>query len=169
MDAEGWALYAEDLVAEPKDGSLHGFYSAAEHVNELRGQLWRAARVRIDVGLHTERMNFSEAVNYFSEHVLFYPQACQKADGGDDDARAVCDRAQRKIFRDSKWPTQAITNNLGKKCHLRAKRRLPGSARGRVLSEGVPRQADADGHDPSRLLQGHLSRRVAAITLTIGK
>ncbi len=114
MAAEGWALYAEDLLAEPQDGAPDGFYSAAEHLYELQGQLWRAARVRVDVGLHTERLSFGEAVDYFSEHVLFYPEACQKAAEGDDGARAVCDHAEREIFRYSKWPTQAITYNLGK-------------------------------------------------------
>jgi uncharacterized protein (DUF885 family) len=56
---------------------------------------------------------WSEAVDYFTEHVLFYPQACQKVEG-DDNARAVCDKAQREIFRYSKWETQAITYNLGR-------------------------------------------------------
>jgi uncharacterized protein (DUF885 family) len=32
----------------------------------------------------------------------------------DPDARAACDSADRAIYRYSKWPTQAITYNLGK-------------------------------------------------------
>jgi len=113
MAAEGWALYAEQLMAEPQEGAPNGFYSSAELLYELQGQLWRAARVRVDVGLHTGRMSFDEAVDYFTEHVLFYPGACAKAE--EEDAKAICDQAQREIFRYSKWPTQAITYNLGKK------------------------------------------------------
>ena len=42
MAAEGWALYSEELMAEPAAGRPHGFYSAAEHLYELQGQLLRA-------------------------------------------------------------------------------------------------------------------------------
>jgi len=113
MAAEGWALYAEELMAEPGPGRPHGFYSAAEHLYELQGQLLRAVRVRVDVGLHTGRMGYDEAMDYFTAHVAFYPGACGRA-SSDATARAVCDQAQRAIYRYSKWPTQAITYNLGK-------------------------------------------------------
>ena len=113
MATEGWGLYAEELMAEPAPDKPHGFYSAAEYLYELQGQLLRAARVRIDVGLHTKRMKYDEAVNYFTEKVNFFPGACARA-ARDPAARAVCDGAQRAIYRYSKWPTQAITYNLGK-------------------------------------------------------
>ncbi|MBA3659378.1 MAG: DUF885 domain-containing protein [Gemmatimonadales bacterium] len=113
MAAEGWALYAEELMAMPVPGRAHGFYTAAEHLYELQGQLLRAVRVRVDVGLHTGRMGFDDAVDYFTEHVSAYPGACAQA-GSDPAARAACESAQRAIYRYSKWPTQAITYNLGK-------------------------------------------------------
>ncbi len=118
MAAEGWALYSEELMAEPAPGRPHGFYSAAEHLYELQGQLLRAVRVRVDVGLHTGRLSFDDALDYFTEHVSFYPQACaaagRNAAGRNAAARAICDGAGRAIYRYSKWPTQAITYNLGK-------------------------------------------------------
>jgi uncharacterized protein (DUF885 family) len=113
MATEGWALYAEDLMAEPLGGSPHGFYTAAEHLYELQGQLLRAARVRIDVGLHTGRLTFDQAVDYFTEHVQFYPDACARG-GHDAVAKALCETATRAVYRYSKWPTQAVTYNLGK-------------------------------------------------------
>jgi uncharacterized protein (DUF885 family) len=113
MAAEGWALYAEELMAEPAPGRPYGFYSAGEHLYELQGQMMRAVRVRVDVGIHTGRMSFDEAVDYFNEHVDFYPRACARA-ATDQTAAALCDTAQRAIYRYSKWPTQAITYNLGK-------------------------------------------------------
>jgi uncharacterized protein (DUF885 family) len=113
MAAEGWALYSEELMAEPAPGRPHGFYTAAEHLYELQGQLLRAVRVRVDVGIHTGRMTFDEGVDYFTENVSFLPKACAKA-GSDPNARAICDGAQRALYRYSKWPTQAITYNLGK-------------------------------------------------------
>ena len=113
MATEGWALYSEELMAEPLPGRPHGFYTAAEHLYELKGQLLRAVRVRVDVGIHTGRMSFDEAVDYFTEHVDFYPNARARA-AEDPAARAIRDRADRAIYRYSKWPTQAITYNLGK-------------------------------------------------------
>ena len=113
MATEGWALYAEDLMAEPVGGRPHGFYTAAEHLYELQGQLLRAARVRIDVGIHAGQMTFDQAVDYFTEQVLFYPGACARA-SADPVANALCETATRAVYRYSKWPTQAITYNLGK-------------------------------------------------------
>jgi uncharacterized protein (DUF885 family) len=113
MATEGWGLYSEELMAEPAPDKPYGFYSAPEYLYELQGQLLRAARVRIDVGLHSKRMSFDDAVDYFTEYVNFFPNACERA-SRDPTAKAVCDGAQRAIYRYSKWPTQAITYNLGK-------------------------------------------------------
>jgi uncharacterized protein (DUF885 family) len=113
MATEGWALYAEDLMAEAAEGRPHGFYTPAEHLYELQGQLLRAVRVRIDVGIHTGRLRFDDAVDYFTEHVQFYPRACAHA-AKDPVAKALCETATRAVYRYSKWPTQAITYNLGK-------------------------------------------------------
>ena len=113
MAAEGWGLYSEELMAEPSAGRPYGFYSAGEYLYELQGQLLRAVRIRVDVGIHTRRMTFDEAMDYFTEHVSFFPGACGKA-ATDPAAKAICDTAMRAIYRYSKWPTQAITYNLGK-------------------------------------------------------
>jgi uncharacterized protein (DUF885 family) len=93
--------------------SATGFYTPAERLYELQGQLMRAVRVRVDVGIHTGRMTYDEAVDYFGTHVDFYPGAPLAAER-DATARAVADSANRAIYRYSKWPTQAITYNLGK-------------------------------------------------------
>lgn len=113
LATEGWGLYSEELMSEPAPGKPYGFYTPGEYLYELQGQLLRAVRVRVDVGLHTGRMTFDQALDYFTEHVSFYPHACAKAKD-DPQARAVCEGAQRAIYRYSKWPTQAVTYNLGK-------------------------------------------------------
>ncbi|HXW96630.1 MAG TPA: DUF885 domain-containing protein, partial [Gemmatimonadales bacterium] len=117
LATEGWALYAEELMAEPVPGKAYGFYTAAERLYELQGQLLRAVRVRVDIGIHTKRMGFDEAVDYFTEHVSFYPGA-RAASPKDPTARAITDGAERALYRYSKWPTQAITYNLGKSAIL---------------------------------------------------
>jgi uncharacterized protein (DUF885 family) len=111
--AEGWGLYAEELMSEAGEGRPYGFYSPGEYLYELQGQLLRAVRIVVDVGIHTGRMRFDEAVDYFTANVSFYPGACARAET-DATARAVCESARRAMYRYSKWPTQAITYNLGK-------------------------------------------------------
>lgn len=113
MATEGWGLYSEELMAEPTTNHKYGFYSPGEYLYELQGQLLRAVRIRVDVGLHTGRMSFDQAIDYFTEHVLFFPNARVNA-VTDPAARAVADSALRAIYRYSKWPIQAITYNLGK-------------------------------------------------------
>ena len=102
------------LKAEFEARLRDGFYTPEERIYQLKGQLLRAARVRIDTGLHTERMTFDEAVGYLTANVDLLPGACDP--GGSDPTRAaVCQSARRAIYRYSKWPTQAITYHLGKR------------------------------------------------------
>ncbi len=113
MATEGWGLYSEELMAQPVANHKYGFYSPGEYLYELQGQLLRGARIRVDVGIHTGRMTFDDAIDYFTEHVQFTPGARLRA-ASDPAAKAAYDSAFRAIYRYSKWPTQAITYNLGK-------------------------------------------------------
>src|SRR5205085_1864815 len=113
LAAEGWAHYAEALVAEPQTGAPDGFYTPEERLYQLQGQLYRDLRVRVDTGLHTGRISFDDAVDLFSQVVDFQPGKCSDAQLTDS-KRASCKGAQAAIFRYSKWPTQAITYRLGK-------------------------------------------------------
>lgn len=113
MASEGWGLYAEELMAEASPGRPYGFYEPGEYLYMLQAQLMRAVRVRVDVGIHTGRMSFDEAVDYFAAHVDFMPEA-RARQATDPVARAAFETASRAIYRYSKWPTQAITYNLGK-------------------------------------------------------
>jgi len=122
MPAEGWALYAEALMAEPQPGAPDGFYTPEERLYQLQGQLYRDLRVRIDTGIHTGRMTYDDATTLFSEVVDYLPGSCgtRKANRKPTEPtmspakRASCDAAERALFRYSKWPTQAITYRLGK-------------------------------------------------------
>jgi uncharacterized protein (DUF885 family) len=115
MAAEGWALYSEALMAEPQPGAPDGFYTPEERLYQLQGKLYRDLRVRIDTGIHTNRMTYAEAVDLFSEIVDFLPGKCSDTTATKSDAKqASCGSAERAIFRYSKWPTQAITYRLGK-------------------------------------------------------
>jgi uncharacterized protein (DUF885 family) len=61
--AEGWGLYAEELMSEL------GYYTDEERLMQLEWTLVRAARVMIDVGLHTRGMSFDEAVKMLTDQV----------------------------------------------------------------------------------------------------
>ncbi len=115
MAAEGWALYAEALMAQPQPGAPEGFYTPEEQLYQLQGKLYRDLRVRIDTGIHTNRMSYTEAADLFSEIVDFLSGKCSDTTLPQSDAKkASCSSAERAIFRYSKWPTQAITYRLGK-------------------------------------------------------
>lgn len=124
LAAEGWALYAEELMTEPQPGAPRGFYTPEERVYQLKWQVLRAARVRIDTGLHTGRMSFDEAVAYYLSNVEFLPDACREDRKGDPVRAAACNAARRAIYRYSKWPTQAITYHLGKRDILELRDRV---------------------------------------------
>jgi uncharacterized protein (DUF885 family) len=61
--AEGWALYTEEMLAR------EGFYpeNSAAQAQVLRLSRYRAARIGVDVNLHTGRWSFEQAVQYFME------------------------------------------------------------------------------------------------------
>jgi uncharacterized protein (DUF885 family) len=61
--AEGWALYGEELLM--REG-LYPDNSAAQG-QILRLSRYRAARIGVDVNLHTGRWSFEQAVKYFME------------------------------------------------------------------------------------------------------
>jgi uncharacterized protein (DUF885 family) len=61
--SEGWGLYSEELMAEL------GYYTPEERLMQLEWTLVRAARVVIDVGLHTRGMTFDDAVRLLTDRV----------------------------------------------------------------------------------------------------
>jgi uncharacterized protein (DUF885 family) len=115
MAAEGWALYAEALLAEPQPGAHNGFYTPEERLYQLRGKLYRDLRVRVDTGIHIGRLSFDEAVTLFSETIDFLPGSCSEPDRVTLAAkRSSCESARGAISRYARWPTQAITYRIGK-------------------------------------------------------
>jgi uncharacterized protein (DUF885 family) len=77
-NAEGWALYAEQLAAEA------GWYEedVAGRLGQLEGELFRARRLVVDTGLHTMRWTRQQAIDYgmpaheVERYVVMAGQAC---------------------------------------------------------------------------------------------
>lgn len=61
--AEGWGLYSEELMSEL------GYYTPEERLMQLEWTLVRAARVIIDIGLHTQGMKYDDAVKILTDQV----------------------------------------------------------------------------------------------------
>jgi len=90
---EGWALYGEEMLMRT------GLYpnSSPGQAQILRLSRYRAARIGVDVNLHTGRWTFDQAVNYFMEA------------GGLDRESATGEAAGAAAS-----PTQKITYMVGK-------------------------------------------------------
>lgn len=70
--SEGWGLYNEQLMQET------GFYPNERiHLRQLQLRLWRNARVVWDVGIHTGKMTYDEAVSLLSDKVGFLKWAAE--------------------------------------------------------------------------------------------
>ncbi len=116
LSSEGWALYCEQLVGEPRDGVPEGFYTAEERLFQLQNQLLRDARVVVDTGLHCGFMSFDDAVTYLARNVAFVlgPVSTDPKVNPSAAERAGVEAMRKETYRYSKWPTQAITYFLGK-------------------------------------------------------
>lgn len=89
---EGWALYCEDLMWE------QGFYGDPRvRLFQLKGLIWRACRVIIDVGLHSGEMTFDDAARMLV-----------------DTAKLEYLNALAEVRRYAASPTQPMTYVIGK-------------------------------------------------------
>jgi uncharacterized protein (DUF885 family) len=70
--SEGWGLYNEQLMQET------GFFPSEKiHLRQLQLRLWRNARVIWDVGIHTGKMSYEDAVSLLSDKVGFLRWAAE--------------------------------------------------------------------------------------------
>jgi len=65
---EGWAFYCEELME-----SLGYLDKPLQRLGRLSDQLWRAARITLDVSLHTGKMTVEEAVDFLVDKVGLEP------------------------------------------------------------------------------------------------
>jgi uncharacterized protein (DUF885 family) len=163
LAAEGWALYAEALLAEPQGNAKQGFYTPEERLYQLRGKLYRDLRVRIDTGIHTGRMSFEDAVTQFSEVVDFLPGSCSDAKVlANDSKRASCEAARGAVTRYSRWPTQAITYRLGKDAILALRQQAQNELGAKYSAQRFHLEFMKQGTIPAGYFGAELLRTLAA-------
>jgi uncharacterized protein (DUF885 family) len=91
---EGWALYGEEMLLRR---GLYAQDSAAQG-QILRLSRYRAARIGVDVNLHTGRWSFEQAVNYFMEAGGLDREAAEGEAAG-----AASDPTQKITYMVGKW------------------------------------------------------------------
>ena len=90
--SEGWALYAERLAVEA--GLIKDPY---EMIGSLQSELFRAARLVVDTGLHSKKWTREEAIIYMM-----------------DNAGEVRSESESEIERYIVWPGQATSYMIGR-------------------------------------------------------
>ncbi|MEJ2209303.1 MAG: DUF885 domain-containing protein [Anaerolineae bacterium] len=89
---EGWAFYCEELLEQM------GYIAApVQRLGRLNDQLWRAARIVLDVSLHTRGMGVEEAIDLLVEECGLEPA-----------------NAQAEVRRYTQSPTQPQSYLMGK-------------------------------------------------------
>src|SRR6059036_2284156 len=91
---EGWALYGEEMLMRT---GLYPEGSAAQG-QILRLSRYRAARIGVDVNLHTGKWTFEQAVNYFMEAGGLDREAAEGEAAG-----AASDPTQKITYMVGKW------------------------------------------------------------------
>ena len=96
---EGWALYCEQL------GSEMGMYDTPyDRFGMLGYQIWRAARLVVDTGIHSQGWTREQAIDYFREYTAL-PE------------REIGTEIDRYIT----WPGQALSYYLGERAILESR------------------------------------------------
>ncbi len=88
---EGWALYTEKLGVE-----MGVYQTPYEHFGRLSYEMWRACRLVIDTGLHSQGWTRQQAIDYFMQNTSL----------SEGNIRAEVDRY-------ISWPGQALAYKLG--------------------------------------------------------
>ena len=89
--SEGWGLYAERL------GKDVGFYQDPySDYGRLEGDIWRAIRLVVDTGVHSQHWTREQMVDYFHDHSAI-------------DETSI----QAEVDRYIAWPSQALAYKIG--------------------------------------------------------
>jgi uncharacterized protein (DUF885 family) len=133
--AEGWALYAESL------GIDLGVYDTPQaRLGMLYGELFRAARLVVDVGLHERRWTRQQAVDYL---------------GGPSDGN------EREVVRYMAWPGQALGYKIGQLAITNLRREAEAALGPAFDVRAFHDELLKDGAMPLDILEGKMRRWIA--------
>jgi uncharacterized protein (DUF885 family) len=136
---EGWALYAETL------GSQLGLYQdPASRFGALTLELWRAARLVVDTGVHARRWTRAQALEYLRENTAL----------GEADVEAEVDRYIA-------WPGQALAYKVGQLEIEKLRRDAEQALGARFDVRRFHEQVVGGGSLPLPVLEGKVDRWIA--------
>jgi uncharacterized protein (DUF885 family) len=136
---EGWALYCETL------GQEMGMYdSAYDRFGMLNYQIWRAARLVVDTGIHSQGWSRDRAIAYFRDYTAL-----------------PLHEIDTEIDRYIAWPAQALSYYLGEDAILKSRAKAQ-----KALGEKFNLRAFHDavlelGSVPIPVLQARVDRFIA--------
>jgi uncharacterized protein (DUF885 family) len=136
---EGWALYCEILGVEM------GMYDTAyDRFGMLNYQIWRAARLVVDTGIHSQGWSRDRAIAYFREYTAL-----------------PLHEIDTEIDRYIAWPAQALSYYLGEDAILKSRAKAE-----KALGEKFNLRAFHDavlemGSVPIPVLQARVDRFIA--------
>lgn len=136
---EGWALYCERLGVEM------GMYETPyERFGMLSYQMWRAARLVVDTGIHSQDWTRERAINYFREYTAL-----------------PAHEVETEVDRYIAWPGQALSYYLGQMAIQKARAKAE-----QALGERFNIRAFHDavlelGSVPLRVLEARIDRFIA--------
>jgi uncharacterized protein (DUF885 family) len=136
---EGWALYCEIL------GQEMGMYDTAyDRFGMLNYQIWRAARLVVDTGIHSQGWSRDQAIAYFREYTAL-----------------PLHEIDTEIDRYIAWPAQALSYYLGEDAILKSRAKAE-----KALGEKFNLRAFHDavlelGSVPIPVLQARVDRFIA--------
>jgi uncharacterized protein (DUF885 family) len=137
---EGWALYAETL------GQEMGLYDdPAADVGELRLEIFRAARLVVDTGIHAQGWSRDRAIGYLMDNAGF-------SEAG----------ARTQIDRYMAWPAQALGYKLGSLKIQQLRERAQGRLGDKFNIAAFHDAVLGEGPLPLSLLDAHIDRWIAS-------
>ncbi|QJB69915.1 DUF885 domain-containing protein [Parasphingorhabdus halotolerans] len=137
---EGWALYAEELAKEM------GMYEGDDlgNLGRLRMELYRAARLVVDTGIHDKKWSHDRAIDYMV--------------GVTGESR---DSITREIERYAVWPGQAASYKLGMIQFLRLRKKAETVLGDRFDIREFHDVALRDGSMPMKILEMRINAWIA--------
>lgn len=138
--AEGWGLYAEQL------GKDVGFYTDPySDYGRLEGDVWRAIRLVVDTGVHSQHWTREQMVDYFHQHSNI------------DDTSI-----QAEVDRYIAWPGQALAYKIGQLKILELRARAQKTLGPKFDIRAFHDEILGSGSMPMDILDEHVSAWIAA-------
>ena len=136
---EGWALYSERL------GKEVGFYQDPySDYGRLEADIWRAIRLVVDTGVHSQHWTREQMVQYFRDH------------SGMDDTNI-----QAEVDRYIAWPGQALAYKVGQLKILELRDRAKAALGPKFDIKAFHDQVLDNGALPLDVLEQHINDWIA--------